>query len=139
MDGFCIIIQFHLPILPSLLILLILPTQQQDVAVMSQQRLSVCPSDVAGTSQIKHPTTSRWYVSTTSYWDVVTKSQENVTTTSHQCVSSTSQTSLKWNTLSGTSPPRLRVTLLQRLVSRSLLRFQVTLPWSQSGRFSRLI
>ena len=125
MHGFCIIIQFHLPILPSLLILLILPTRQQDVAATSKWRLSVCPSDVAVTSQMKHPTTSRWYVSATSYWNVVTTSQEDVTTTSHQCVSSTSQTSLKWNTqrrLSGTSPRRLSGTYPWRLISTSLRR-----------------
>ena len=64
------------------------------------------PCNVAGTSQMKHPTTSRWnvvktsqwYVSTTSYWNVVTTSQEDVTTTSHQYVFTTSQAILKRNT-----------------------------------------
>ena len=45
----------------------------------SQRRLSVRPSDVPGTSQMKHPMTSRsnvtqtsqWFVSTTSYWNVI--------------------------------------------------------------------
>ena len=61
------------------------------------------PSNVVGTSQMKHPTTSQWnvaktsqwYVFTTSYWYVVTTSQGNVMTTSHQYVSTTSQISLK--------------------------------------------
>ena len=39
----------------------------------------------------------------------------------------------------GTSPSRLRVTLLRRLVSRSLLCFQGTLSLPPSGRFPRLI
>ena len=34
----------------------------------SWRRLSVSPSDVAGTSQMKHPTTSRWNVAKTSQW-----------------------------------------------------------------------
>ena len=61
------------------------------------------PSDVAGASQMKHPTTSQWnvaktsqwYVFTTSYWYVVMTSHGDVMTTSHQYVSTTSQTSLK--------------------------------------------
>ena len=65
--------------------------------------LSVRPSDVAGTSQVKHPTTSRWnvtktfqsYISKTCYWNVVTTSQKDLTTKSHQYVSTTSQKSLK--------------------------------------------
>ena len=69
-------------------------------------RLSVRPSDVAGTCQMKHPTTSQWNVAktsqklvfTTSYWYVVATSQGDVITTSHQYVSTTSQISLKWNT-----------------------------------------
>ena len=85
---------------------------------------SLHPSDVAGTSQMNHPKTSRWnltrrsqwYDSTIPYWNVVTTSQENITTTSHQYVSWTSQTSLKWNgtsqwyltrRLSGTYPSHL--------------------------------
>ena len=60
-------------------------------------------SDVAGTSQMKHPTTSQTnvaktsqcYVFTTSYWYGLTTSQEDVMTTSHQYVSMTSQISLK--------------------------------------------
>ena len=39
----------------------------------------------------------------------------------------------------GTSPSRLRVTLLRRLIIRSLLRFQVTLSLPPSGRFPLLI
>ena len=97
-----------------------------NVAATSQRRLSVRPSDVAGTSQMKHLTMSRWNVakmsqwcvSTTSYWNVITTSQKAVTTMPHHYVSTTSQTSLKWNTqrrldrtssrrLSGTSPRRL--------------------------------
>ena len=104
----------------------------------SQWRLSVRPSNVAGTSQMKHPTTSRWNVaktsqwcvSTTSYWNVITTSQKDVTTTPHHYVSTTSQTSLKWNTQKhchGMSPPRLGVTFSRRLVSRSLLHIQITL------------
>ena len=79
------------------------PTRHLDVVVTSQRRLSVRPSDVAGTSQMKHPTTSQWnvaktsqwYVFTTSYWYVVMTSHGDVMTTSHQYVSTTSQTSLK--------------------------------------------
>ena len=74
---------------------------------------------------MKHPTTSRWYVSTASYWNVVRTSQEDVTTTCHQCVSSTSQKSLKWNTqrrLSGTSPRRLSGTYAWLPISTSLRR-----------------
>ena len=49
-------------------------------------RLFVRPSDVAGTSQMKHPTMSQWnvaktsqrYVFTNSYWYAVTTSQEDV-------------------------------------------------------------
>ena len=148
---------------------------------------AVRPSDVAGTSQMKHPTTSQWNfaktsqwcVSTTSYWNVITTSQKDVTTTPHHYVSTTSQTSLKWNTqrrLSGTLPRCLSVmypwgpisTSLRRLLKlpnetpsnvavvrlhhtsklccrdalsllQSLLRFQITLSWPLSGRFSRLI
>ena len=93
------------------------------------------PSDVAGASQMKHPTTSQWnvaktsqwYVFTTSYWYVVMTSHGDVMTTSHQYVSTTSQTSLKWNTqwrlsatslrrLSGTYPPRPISTSLRRLL-----------------------
>ena len=78
------------------------PTRHLDVLATSQRRLSVRPSDVAGTSQMKHPTTSRWNVaktsqwcvSTTSYWNVMT-SQKDVTTTPHHYISMTSQTSLK--------------------------------------------
>ena len=87
----------------------------------------------AGTSELKHPATSRWnvaktsqwYVSTTSCWNVVSTSQEDATTTPHRCFSSTSQTSLKWNTqgrLSGTSPGRLSSTYLWRPISTSLRR-----------------
>ena len=104
----------------------------------------------------------QWYVSGTSYWNVITASQEDVSTTFHQYVSTMSQLSLKWNTqrrLLGTyprypistpllcllyvpneipnnvatTPPHVAVTLLRRLFSRSLLHFQVTLPWAQSG------
>ena len=94
--------------------------------------LYVSPTS-AGTSELKHPATSRWnvaktsqcYVSTTSYWNVVTTSQEDVTATSHQCVSLTSRTSLKWNTqrrLSGTSLRRLSGTYPWRPISTSLRR-----------------
>ena len=104
-------------------------------------------SDVADTSQVKHPTTSGWnvakksqlYLSATSYWNVLTTSQEDVTTTSHQYVSTTCRTSLKWNTqrsIYGTPPRRLIST---SLVSRSLIRFQVTLSWPQFDRIPRLI
>ena len=88
---------------------------------------SVRPSDITGTSQMKHPTMSRWnvakttqwYASPTCYWNVVTTSQKDVTTTSHQCIFMTSQTSLKWNTqrrLSGTYPRRPISTSLRRLL-----------------------
>ena len=69
----------------------------------TRRRLSVRPSDVAGTSEMKHPTTSQWnvaktsqwYVFTMSYWYVVMTSYGDVMTTSHQYVSTTSRTSLK--------------------------------------------
>ena len=96
----------------------------------SLRRLSVRPSDVAGTSQMKHPTTSRWNVTKTSqwcvstmtYWNVITTSQKAVTTTPHHYVSTTSQTSLKWNTqrrLDGTSPRRLSGASPRRLIGTS--------------------
>ena len=78
------------------------PTQQQDVVATSKQHLSVPPSSVTGTSQMKHRTTSCWNVTKTS--------QYYISLTSHQYASLTSQTSLKWNTqwrLSGTSPRRV--------------------------------
>ena len=94
---------------------------------------SVRPSDITGTSQMKHPTMSRWnvakttqwYASPTCYWNVVTTSQKDVTTTSHQRIFMTSQTSLKWNTqrrLSGTLPRRLSGTYPRRPISTSLRR-----------------
>ena len=97
----------------------------------SQRRLSVRPSDVAGTSQMKHPTmsrwnvakTSQWCVSTTCYWNVITTSQKDVTTTPNHYVSTTSQTSLKRNTqrrLSGTLPRRLSGTYPRRHIGMSL-------------------
>ena len=89
---------------------------------------------VSNKAQIKHPRTSHCYVTKTSQWDV--------SLTSHYYVSTISPVSPKWNTQqrrSGTSPPRLRVTLLWRLVNRSLLRFQVTLSLLPSRRFQRLI
>ena len=66
-------------------------------------RLFVRPSDVTGTSQMKHPTmsqwnvtkTSQWYVFTTSYSYAVTTSQEDVMMMFHQYVSPKSQISLK--------------------------------------------
>ena len=100
----------------------------------SWRRHSVHPSDVARTSQMKHPTTSwwndaktsQWYISTTSSWNVVRTSQEDVTTTSHQYIFTKYRTSLKRNTqrrLIGTSPrrpsgtyPRSISTSLQRLL-----------------------
>ena len=117
----------------SFTVILTITTRQGDVVVTSQRRLFVRPSDVAGTSQMKHPTTSRWNVaktsqwcvSTTSYWNVITTSQKDVTTTPHHYVSTTSQTSLKWNTqrrLSGTSPRRLSGTYPWRPISTSLRR-----------------
>ena len=95
--------------------------------------LSVRPSDVAGMSQVKHPTTSRWnvtktfqsYVSTACYWNVVTTSQKDLTTKSHQYVSTTSQKSLKWNTQrrhGGTLPRRLSGTYPRCPISTSLRR-----------------
>ena len=95
--------------------------------------LSVRSSDVAGTSQVKHPTTSRWnvtktfqsYVSTACYWNVVTTSQKDLTTKSHQYVSTTSQKSLKWNTQrrhGGTLPRRLSGTYPRCPISTSLRR-----------------
>ena len=109
------------------------PTRQPDVVARSSRRLSVHPSDVAGTSQMKHPTaswwnidkTSQWYFSTTFYWNVVTTFKKDLTTMSNQYVSTTSQTSLKWNTqrrLSGMSPRRLSGTYSWPFISTSLRR-----------------
>ena len=46
----------------------------------SWRRLSVRPSDVAGTSQMEHPTTSRWNVAKASQWYVSTtvERRENI-------------------------------------------------------------
>ena len=99
----------------------------------SQRRLSVRPSDVENTSQMKHPTTSQWNVaktsqwcvSTTSHWNVIMMSQKDVTTMPHHCVSTTSQASLKWNTqwrLYGTLPRRLSGTYPRRPIGTSLRR-----------------
>ena len=90
----------------------------------NNKALSVRLHDFSNKSQMKHPTTSHWYVPKTS--------QGHVSTTSHEYVPTTSPVSLKWNTnwrRCSTSPPRLRVTLSWCLVSRSLLRFQVTLSY----------
>ena len=46
--------------------------------------------DVSNKSQMKHPTTSQWYVTKTSQW--------YVSTMSHYYVSKTSPVSPKWNT-----------------------------------------
>ena len=59
-----------------------LPTRQQDVVGTSLLHLSIRLSDVAGTSEMKDVTVSRWnvakssqcYVFTTSCWNVVTTS-----------------------------------------------------------------
>ena len=83
---------------------------------------SVRLHDVPNKSQMKHPMTGHWYTTQISQW--------YVSTMSHQYVLITSPVSPNRNTHQrrcGTSPPRLRVMLLQRLVSRSLLCFQVTL------------
>ena len=80
-----------------------LPIRQVDVVTTSWQRLFVRPNDLAGTSQVKHPTTSQWNVAKASQWyvprtplrNVVTTSQGYVTSTCHWYVSRTSQTSLK--------------------------------------------
>ena len=66
-------------------------------------RISVRPSDIAGTSQIKYPTMSRWnvaktsqlYIFSASCWNLMTTSQEDEPTTFHQYVYKTSQKSLK--------------------------------------------
>ena len=105
----------------------------------SDVSLSLRPNDVAGTSQMKHPTTSQWNVFTTSYWCVVTTSQRNVMTPSHQYVSTTSQIRLKWNTkqrLSGTSPRLLSGTYPRRPISTfcdvscsSQMKYPITSVW----------
>ena len=91
----------------------------------------LCTSrDVAGTSKMKQPRTSRWtdaktsqwYVFTTFYWEVVTTSEDVVTTMSHRYVFTTSETNLKWNTeqrLIGTSPIRLSSTCPRRPIRTS--------------------
>ena len=74
-----------------------------DTTHPAARRLSVRPSDVKGTSQMKQATrsqwnvakTSQWYVFTTSYSYVAMTSHGDVMTTSYQYVSTTSQTSLK--------------------------------------------
>ena len=81
---------------------------------------SVRLHDVSNKRQIKHPITSQWYISKTSQW--------YVSTTFHYYVSTMSSVGRKWSTQErhcAKSPPHLRDTLLQRLVSRSLLRFQI--------------
>ena len=83
---------------------------------------SVRLHNVSNKSQIKHSTTSQWYVSKTSQWYVFT--------TSHYYVSTISCASPNWSTqqcCGGTSTPRLGVALLWWS-----LRFQVTLSWAQS-------
>ena len=80
--------------------------------------------NVSSSYQMKHPTTSQWFVIKMSLW--------YVSTTSYSYVSTTSPVSPKWNTQQrrcGTSPPRLKVTLLRRLVSSSLLRLEVILSY----------
>ena len=65
----------------------------------SQRRLSVRPSNVAGTSQMKHPMTSSWNVAKTFQWFVSTRSYLNIVTTSQKfvtrCLISTSSRRLK--------------------------------------------
>ena len=58
----------------SFTVILTITTRQGDVVVTSQRRLFVRPSDVAGTSQMKHPMTSRWNFAKTSQWYVSTTS-----------------------------------------------------------------
>ena len=140
-----------------------IPIRQQDVVKTSWQGLSASSSNVAGTSQTKHPTTSLWnvaktsqgYFSATPYWNAVATSQEDVTTTSHQYVFTTSQTCLKWNTqrrlistsirrLDGTYPPRRISTSLRRLLlvsNKTTInvavvrpRLRVTLSWCLFNR-----
>ena len=65
----------------------------------SQRRLSVRHSNVAGTSQMKHPMTSSWNVAKTFQWFVSTRSYLNIVTTSQKfvtrCPISTSSRRLK--------------------------------------------
>ena len=76
--------------------------------------------DVSHKTQMKHPTTSQWYVTETNQW--------YVSTTSHYYVSTTSSVSHKPNTqitlLWYVSTTCVGVTLLRRS-----LRFQVTLVY----------
>ena len=96
------------------------PGKMTSVVTTSYQRLSVHLNDVAGMSEIKHPTTSprnlsktsQWCVSGTTLKKVVATSQAYVVTTYHLFVFTTSQTSFKWSTqwfLDGTSPRRLHM------------------------------
>ena len=59
-----------------------LPTRQEDVVAMSQWRLSLCPSNVVGTSQMKHSTMSQWNyrqgVSVVRLHDVLLENPDNV-------------------------------------------------------------
>ena len=53
---------------------------------------------VSNQSQMKHPTTSRWYVAKTSQWYVSTMSHKNVITTSQRYLTTTFQANPKWST-----------------------------------------
>ena len=89
---------------------------------------SVRLHDVSNKSQMKHPTTTQWYVSKTSPCYVCTAYH----------VSITFPVSPKWKNQwcrCGTSPPRLQVMLWRGLVSRWPLRFQNTLSWPPTGTF----
>ena len=95
-------------------------TSQEDVTEMSN---STSPQHL---KQVSDETTN--YVSVVHHQDVSVVRIDDVPLVHHYNVSCESQ--MKHPVTSsqcGTSPPRLRVTLSRDLVSRSLLRFQVTL------------
>ena len=118
-------------------------TSRWNVAKTSQWDISTTSYwNVMTTPQEDVTTTSHQCVSSTSQKSLKWNTQRRLSGTSPRRVSGTYlwrpiSTSLRLLLKSqmkhliehhcGTSPPRLRVTLLQRLVNRSLLHFQVTL------------
>ena len=79
--------------------------------------------DVSSKSQMKHPATSKWYVTKTSYCYVSTMSPVRPKWNA--------QMTLLWYL---STPPRFGITLFRRST-----RSQVTLLWTQSGTLPRLI
>ena len=89
---------------------------------------SVSLQDVSNKPQMKHPKTSEWYVTKTSQW--------YASTTSLRRLPNETPNNVAVVRLLHVSELRCRNALS---LIRSLLRFQITLSWPPSGRFSRLI